>query len=250
MAGGYRLVAASDGYDPAVALRDSRTRRTGTRNGFLRKNSLSLVCFGLFAIFVVGLLFTGFRNNNAEQRAHKQPELSLSEYATSGAFWEALTENWESEYLQMAAYVILTVFLVQKGSSESRDPDKGSQDVSRDPERADKRANVPWPVRRGGLWLKLYENSLFLVFLFLFLLSLFLHAVSGSREFSTEQEAHGEPRVSAVEYVQTSRFWFESFQNWQSEFLAVGSIVLFSVWLRQRGSPESKPVEASHTDTG
>jgi hypothetical protein len=250
MLGGYRLVPATDGYHAAVALRDSRTRGTRTKNGFLRSNSLSLVCFGLFAIFVVGLLFTGFRNNNAEQRAHDQPELSLGEYATSGAFWEALTENWESEYLQIAAYVILTVFLIQKGSSESKDPEKESEGVDRDPEAADKRGNVPWPVRRGGLWLKLYENSLFLLFLFLFLLSLFLHAVSGSREYSTEQEAHGDQRVSAVEYVQTSRFWFESFQNWQSEFLAVGSIVLFSVWLRQRGSPESKPVDAAHSETG
>jgi hypothetical protein len=227
----------------------ARTGRTRSKKRFFRDNSLSLVCFGLFAIFVVGLLLTGFRNNNTERRAHNQPELSLGEYATSGAFWEALTENWESEYLQMGAYVILTVFLIQKGSSESKDPDKESQEVDRGPERADRRANVPWPVRRGGLWLRLYENSLFLVFVFLFLLSLFLHAVSGSREFSTEQEAHGEPRVSAVEYVQTSRFWFESFQNWQSEFLAVGSIVLFSVWLRQRGSPESKPIDAAHSET-
>jgi hypothetical protein len=186
----------------------------------------------------------------ADQKTHKQPELTLGGYATSGAFWEALTENWESEYLQMAAYVVLTVFLIQKGSSESKDPEKASQVSDRDPRKADKRGNVPWPVRRGGLWLRLYENSLFYVFLVLFLASLALHAVTGSREFSSEQEAHGEPRVSIVEYVQTSRFWFESFQNWQSEFLAVGSIVLFSVWLRQRGSPESKPVDAAHSETG
>jgi hypothetical protein len=103
MVGGYRLPDATGGYHVVVALQDARTRKTRTRAGFVRRNSLLLVCFGLFAIFVVGLLFTGFRNNNAEQRAHNQPELSLGEYATSGAFWEALTENWESEYLQMAA---------------------------------------------------------------------------------------------------------------------------------------------------
>jgi len=219
------------------------------RSGFFRANSLSLVCFGLAAIFIVGLLFTGFRDHNDDQRAHGEPEMSLGEYATSGSFWEALTENWESEYLQMAAYVVLTVFLIQKGSSESKDPAKGAEDFDRDPRDADKRRNVPWPVRRGGLWLRFYENSLFLVFLFLFLASLALHAVTGSREFSSEREAHGESRVSAVEYVQSSRFWFESFQNWQSEFLAVGSIVLFSVWLRQRGSPESKPVDTPHAET-
>jgi hypothetical protein len=223
-----------------------RGRRPG---GFLRNNSLALACFALFAIFVIGLFFTGFRENNAEQRTHKQPELSLGEYATSGAFWEALTENWESEYLQMAAYVVLTVFLVQKGSSESKRPGPRSEDFDRDPRKADTRGNVPWPVRRGGVVLKLYENSLFLVFLALFLTSLILHAVTGSRSFSSEQQAHGEQPVSAVEYVQTSQFWFESFQNWQSEFLAVGSLALFSVWLRQRGSPESKPVDAPHSET-
>jgi hypothetical protein len=220
------------------------------RSGFFRTNSLSLVCFGLAAIFIVGLLFTGFRNNNDDQRAHGQPELSLGEYATSGSFWEALTENWESEYLQMAAYVVLTVFLIQRGSSESKDPAKRAEDFDRDPRDADKRRNVPRPVRRGGLCLRLYENSLFLVFLFLFLVSLALHAVTGSRDFSSEREAHGESRVSAVEYVQSSRFWFESFQNWQSEFLAVAVIVWASVYLRQRGSPESKPVAESHHDTG
>ncbi len=224
------------------------TRTKPSKRGFFRANNLSLVCFALFAIFVVGLLFTGYRNYNADQESHGEPEVSLGEYATSGGFWEALTENWESEYLQVAAYVILTVFLIQKGSSESKDPEK-HEEVDRDPLDADKRSDVPWPVRRGGLWLRLYENSLFLVFMALFVTSLALHAVTGAREYSSEQVSHGESRVSAVEYVQTSRFWFESFQNWQSEFLAVGSLALFTVWLRQRGSPESKPVAAPHSET-
>jgi hypothetical protein len=223
------------------------SRKTSRKNGFLRNNSLSLACFGLFALFLVGQFFTGLRDHNAEQTAHKQPEASVGEYATSGAFWEALSENWESEFLQMASYVVLTAFLIQKGSAESKDPDQ-DEEVGPDPER-DKRPNVPWPVRRGGLWRRLYENSLFLIFLLLFITSMVIHAFSGAREYSSEQEAHGEQRVSAVEYVQRSRFWFESFQNWQSEFLAVGSIVLLSVWLRQRGSPESKPVETPHTET-
>jgi hypothetical protein len=232
-----------------MVMADPATREKSSKKGFLRNNSLSLVCFALFAIFVTGQFFTGLRDHNAEQEAHKQPELSLGEYATSGAFWEALSENWESEYLQMASYVVLTAFLLQKGSAESKDPDRDAEEIDRQPERADTRPNAPWPVRRGGLWLRLYENSLFLVFLLLFITSMVIHAFSGAREYSSEQEAHGEQRVSAVEYVQRSRFWFESFQNWQSEFLAVGSIVLFSVWLRQRGSPESKPVDAPHTET-
>jgi succinate dehydrogenase hydrophobic anchor subunit len=233
-----------------MVITDIGKRDRSSKKGFVRNNSLTLVCFALFAIFVVGQFFTGLRDYNADQKVHEQPELSLGEYATSGAFWEALSENWESEYLQMASYVILTVFLIQKGSAESKDPDKRHA-VDRDPAQADKRG-APWPVRRGGIWLRLYENSLFLVFLVLFLTSMIIHAFSGARAYSSEQQEHGEPRVSAVEYVQRSRFWFESFQNWQSEFLAVGSIVLFSVWLRQRGSPESKPVDAPHsaTETG
>ena len=231
-----------------MALTKGEVRRRTNTRGFFRNNSLSLVCFALAAIFIVGLLFTGYRQHNADQKEHRQPELSLGEYATSGAFWEALTENWESEYLQMAAYVVLTAFLIQRGSSESKRPGARS-DFDRDPRKADLRKNVPGPVRRGGLWLRVYENSLFLVFLLLFLTSLALHAVTGARAFSSEQREHGGQPVSAVEYVQTSQFWYESFQNWQSEFLAVGSIVLFSVWLRQRGSPESKPVDAPHSET-
>jgi len=232
-----------------MVVTEASTPKKSSKKGSLRNNSLSLVCFALFAIFVVGQFFTGFRDHNAEQKTHKQPEVSIGEYATSGAFWEALSENWESEYLQMASYVVLTAFLIQKGSAESKDPDKDAEEVDQRSERADKRGGAPWPVRRGGLWLRVYENSLFLVFLLLFITSMVVHAFSGAREYSSEQEAHGEQRVSAVEYVQRSRFWFESFQNWQSEFLAVGSIVLFSVWLRQRGSPESKPVDAAHTET-
>ena len=216
----------------------------------VRDNGLTIVCGLLFAVFAFGQGVTGHREYNADQRAHHEKVISYGDYLGTGHFWEGLTENWESEYLQMAAYVVLTVFLIQRGSSESRDPAKQQQDFDRDPRGADKRRSVPWPVRRGGLFLRFYENSLFLVFLFLFLASLALHAVTGSREFSSEREEHGESRVSAVEYVQSSRFWFESFQNWQSEFLAVGSIVLFSVWLRQRGSPESKPVDAPHAETG
>jgi succinate dehydrogenase hydrophobic anchor subunit len=172
--------------------------------------------------------------------------LRLPNRWVSGAWTEAVTENWESEFLQMAAYVVLTVFLIQKGSAESKDPEK-HETVDHDPRTADKRGSVPWPVRRGGIWLRLYENSLFLVFVVLFLISIFFHAVSGSRTYSAEQEEHSQPRVTAAEYVTTSRFWFESFQNWQSEFLAVGAIVVFSIFLRQRGSPESKPVAAQHS---
>ena len=146
----------------------------------------------------------------------------------------------------MGAYVLLTVFLVQKGSAESKDPDEHDA-VDDEPDRSDPHA--PWPVRRGGLWSKLYENSLVLAFAVLFLASFVLHAVSGAHAFSAEQQTHGEPAVTTLEYFGMARFWFESFQNWQSEFLAVFAIVVLTIFLRQRGSPESKPVGAPHAAT-
>ncbi|MGI8565610.1 MAG: DUF6766 family protein, partial [Pyrinomonadaceae bacterium] len=110
--------------------------------------------------------------------------------------------------------------------------------------------DAPWPVRRGGWVLKLYENSLALAFLLLFLISFALHAVGGAEEYSEEQLQHGEPAVSVLQFFATSRFWFESFQNWQSEFFSIGAMVVLSIFLRQKGSPESKPVDSPHGETG
>jgi hypothetical protein len=149
----------------------------------------------------------------------------------------------------MAAYVVLTIFLFQRGSSESKDPDK-REAVDRDPRRSAGKAGVPGPVRRGGWALRIYENSLSLVFVFLFLLSVAIHAIGGAVEYNQDQMEHGEPTVSVMQYLHSARFWFESFQNWQSEFLSLAAMVIFSVFLRQRGSPESKPVDAPHTETG
>jgi hypothetical protein len=141
------------------------------------------------------------------------------------------------------------VFLFQRGSSESK-PIEGSSPQDEDPRDADLRTNVPWPVRRGGWVLTVYENSLALLFLVLFLLSFVLHASGGAREYSDEQLAHGGSVVSVWQFVRTAEFWFQSFQNWQSEFLAVAVIVGGSVYLRQRGSAESKPVAEPHHTTG
>ena len=213
---------------------------------FLRDNSLSVACLALFVIFAIGLALTGHREFNADQVAHHEPTISFWTYLGDSHFWQALSENWESEFLQMGAYVLLTVFLVQKGSAESKDPDE-HEAVDDEPDRSDPKA--PWPVRRGGVWSKLYENSLLIAFTVLFLASFLLHAVSGAHAFSAEQQAHGEAAVSTLEYFRSARFWFESFQNWQSEFLAVFAIVVLSIFLRQRGSPESKPVGAPHSAT-
>jgi hypothetical protein len=173
----------------------------------------------------------------------------MSSYLRSGHFGEAVFENWESEFLQMAAYIVLTVFLFQKGSAESKDPEK-TESTDAKPEQVAKKKNVPWPVRKGGFILKLYKNSLLIAFGLLFLMSFSLHAVEGARQNCSEEQFHQKPCDSLIEYATGSQFWFESFQNWQSEFLAVGSIVVLSIFLRQQGSPESKPVVAPHNSTG
>ena len=148
-------------------------------------------------------------------------------------------ENWESEFLQMAMFVVLTACLRQKGSPESKKLDE-EESVDRDPRRSKNKKDAPWPVRRGGFVLTLYEYSLSLAFLLLFLACFFAHAAGGAREYNEDQAEHGSrERVTTLQYMETSRFWFESLQNWQSEFLAVGSMVVLSIFLRQRGSPES-----------
>jgi hypothetical protein len=216
---------------------------------WMHDNGLSIALFGLFFACLIAQSITGLYSYNAEQRDHQQPELGYTNYLTSGHFIESVFENWESEFLQDAAYVLLTVFLMQRGSAESKDPDT-DEAVDADPREAQDDPEAPWPVRWGGIWLALYKNSLFLAFLLLFLAAFLLHAAGGAREYSQEQLAHGGEAVSLIEYLATSRFWFESFQNWQSEFLAVGSIVVLSIVLRQQGSPESKPVASPHRKTG
>jgi hypothetical protein len=231
---------ATHTLEAATASRASR---------LLRDNGLSLVLCLVFLLFFLGQVVAGHRHYNEEQQQHGQPPATLSEYLTSGQFIEATAENWESEFLQMGAYVLFTVFLYQRGSSESKKIGT-TEAVDRDPRLSRNKRNVPWPVRRGGWILTLYSNSLALAFLALFLISFAAHAVGGVRAFNDEALAHGEMPISTIEYLQTSQFWFESFQNWQSEFLAILMMVVLSVFLRQRGSPESKPVDAPHSETG
>jgi hypothetical protein len=216
---------------------------------WVREHGLLLANTVLFLVFLGGMALAGVRTYNSDQHAHGEPAVSLWGYLQTGDFVEATFENWESEFLQMGMYVVLTAFLVQRGSSESK-PIDGPAPQDADPRRADRRRNVPWPVRRGGPALAVYENSLALLFLLLFVLSISLHAVGGARAYSAEQAAHGEPTVSVWEFVRTAQFWFESLQNWQSEFLAVAVIVGGSVYLRQRRSAESKPVAEPHHSTG
>jgi hypothetical protein len=214
-----------------------------------RENGLSIVLFGLFFLTLLGQSIAGHSEYNDDQQEHGQPQISYTEYLGTGHFVEAVFENWESEFLQMAAYVVLTVFLYQKGSSESKKPDT-TERVDVIPEKSRKSKDAPWPARRGGWVLKIYEHSLSIAFVLLFLLSFALHAVGGVEEYNQDQVEHGGQPVSTLAYVGTSRFWFESFQNWQSEFLAIGAMVVLSIYLREKGSPESKPVDAPHDETG
>ena len=216
---------------------------------WVRDHGLLLANAGLFVVFFAGMALAGVRAYNGDQLAHGEAAVSLWGYLHTGDFAEATFENWESEFLQMGMYVVLTAYLFQRGSSESKPLDEPSPQ-DEDPRDADKRRDVPWPVRRGGLVLSLYENSLAALFFVLFAASIALHAVGGARAYSAEQQAHGEAAVSTWGFVRTAEFWFESFQNWQSEFLAVAVIVGASVYLRQRGSAESKPVAEPHHATG
>jgi hypothetical protein len=223
-------------------------RSKGTFRRFLADNSLTIACLVLFAIFLVAQSLTGWHAHNADAMDHGATTVGYLEYLKTGHFYEAVFENWESEFLQMAAFVLLTTYLVQRGSAESKHPDK-ENDVDADPRDAAHKKDAPWPVRRGGVWLRLYEHSLLLAFFLLFMLSILGHALGGVREFNSEQLEHGSDAVSTLGYVRSAQFWFESFQNWQSEFLAVGSIVVLATFLRQRGSPESKPVAMPHAQT-
>ena len=216
-----------------------------------RRNGLSIVIGALFIALLVGQVFAGERQYNDEREKHGEPALALRAYLASGHFLEATAENWESEFLQMAAYVFFTVWLFQRGSAESKSLDE-PEEVDRDPRlaRGKRLAEAPWPVRRGGVVLRLYEHSLSIALFLLFLASFAAHAVGGLRLHNAEALAHGEPLQTLSDYLSSAQFWFESLQNWQSEFLAILSMVVLSIFLRQRGSPESKPVDAPHSQTG
>lgn len=212
-------------------------------------NSLSIVLFALFLGCMVGQTLTGWREYNGEQQDHARTAVSLPGYMTTGHFWEATGENWESEFLQMAMFVILTTFLRQKGSAESKRLDV-VEDVDLDPVRFRDAPGAPGPVRRGGWRLKIYRQSLSLTFGLLFAVSFALHGVGGWHDFNEDQAAHGHGPAPLLTYLESPRFWFESFQNWQSEFLSLAAMVAGTIYLRQHGSAESKPVHAAHSETG
>jgi hypothetical protein len=214
---------------------------------YLRNNGLSLTFILLFILTIGGQAFTGWKEHNKERQEDGQLPSPFIAYLHSGHFIQATFENWESEFLQMALFVVLTIFLRQKGSSESKKV-SGSEEVDREPD--PRRKKAPWPVRRGGWALAIYKHSLTIALILLFIASFLLHFYGSLKDENEKMLLKGEPAQTVSEYISGSRFWFESFQNWQSEFLSVFSIIVLSIFLRQKGSPQSKPVDAPNDETG
>jgi hypothetical protein len=214
---------------------------------FLRNNGLCICFLALFIAALIGQTIFGFEEHNKELIDEGSTAINLSAYLISGHFIQSTFENWESEFLQMALFVVFTIFLMQKGSSESKDLNK-DEEVDREP--SPTRKDAPWPVKKGGWILALYKHSLTIALLLLFLISFILHFYGSLKDENEQLTLKGLPLESVSDYMGDSRFWFESFQNWQSEFLSVFAIVMLSIYLRQIGSPQSKPVDAPHMETG
>jgi uncharacterized membrane protein YbaN (DUF454 family) len=223
---------------------------------FAREQSLSLVFFVLFLAALAGQALAGWHDYNNFETWHAQiageaPQtLSLGRYLTSSSFAQAVTENWQSEYLQFTLFILLTVWFVQKGSPESKQPgDEGGQTDKDQLVGEHTRRNSPGWAKAGGWRLALYSNSLVLVMATIWLWSWFAQSVSGWSEYNAERLEHKQASLSWLGYLGSADFWQTTLQNWQSEFLAVGSMAVLAIYLRQRGSPESKPVGTPHDAT-
>lgn len=214
---------------------------------FIKNNSLSIIFLLLFIFSIAAQIYFGREEFNKELEENGAAAVSLNEYFASGHFFESTFENWESEFLQMALFVWLTIFFMQKGSSESKKFD-GTDEPDREPD--PNRKGAPWPVRKGGIILKLYKSSLTLSLFILFIASFILHFYGSLKDQNLQHSLKGEPTETVSEYMADSKFWFESFQNWQSEFLSVFAIIVLSIYLRQKGSSQSKPVDAPNDETG
>lgn len=213
---------------------------------FLRDNALSITMFGLFLLFLVGQSLAGHVAQNETLTSHGQSTLSYGQYLLSGDFIEAVFENWESEFLQMGALVVLTIWLRQKGAPDSKKLNHSQDTHSR---YAIIRAST-WHLRKKAMGRALYANSLSIALFVLFAASFVAHGLGGVAAHNEEALQHQEAALSFWQFLGTAQFWFESFQNWQSEFLAVGTLVVLSIFLRQRSSPESKAIGEPNSKTG
>ncbi len=213
-----------------------------------KNNGLTIVLMLLFLGSIIGQWLTGVRFENEQLAEHGEEPITAIAFLSDPQFLSTVFENWESEFLQMSAYVVLTAFLFQKGSAESEDPDEPSRDGRL--ENARFAPDAPAAVRKGPTVRWLYAHSLGIALLILFVASFVLHWLFSARMAAEEAAMHGEAAESFGQYLASPQLWFESFQNWQSEFLSTAVLVVLSIWLRQKDSPESKPVTAPHSQTG
>lgn len=216
----------------------------------LKDHALSLSFAAAFLVSLAGQSIAGLFAFNEEQMAHGAPQSTWLEFVSSSDFVVDVAENWQSEYLQFFLFILATVWLVQRGSPESKKP--GDEGPGSDEDQlvgAHARPDSPTWARRGGWRGWVYGNSLLLAMGAIFLFSWTLQALAGTTVYNADQVLHGQPPISVGEYLLSADFWNRTLQNWQSELLAVGSMVAFSIFLRQRGSAESKPVGMPHART-
>jgi hypothetical protein len=218
---------------------------------WMADQSLTLFFLAIFLLSLVGQSIAGLVAFNEQQQSHGQPTLSYGRYLVSADFGGNVMENWQSEFLQFTLIVVATVWLVQRGSTESKKPEEAGPESDADA-RVGEHAprDAPTWAKVRGLRLKVYENSLGLAMLGIFLGAWVAQSLANRAQFNEEQATHGEAAVTWPAYLQEPDFWNRTLQNWQSEFLAVATMAAFSIYLRQRGSPESKPVGAPHAETG
>lgn len=216
----------------------------------LARNGLGLVFLGLFGAAVLGQAITGMLRDNEEAAAEQMPSLSFGQYVTSSQFAVDVAENWQSEYLQFFLFIVLTVWLIQVGSPESKEPGRAGRE-SDEQQKVGQYAQPDSPawVRAGGWRLAVYARSLGLTMGLIFLLSWTAQLVAGRAALNTERLQQLQAPLGWAEYVVSPDFWNRTLQNWQSEFLAVASMVVLAIYLRERGSPESKPVGDPHATT-
>ena len=213
----------------------------------VRNNALSLLFLGLFVVAIVGQSFAGFLENNERLLQHAQPPESFLEFVTSSEFVVDVAENWQSEFLQFFLFIVATIWLVQRGSPESKKPGDegpGSDEDQKVGEFAEE--DSPEWAKRDGVRQVLFSNSLLLAMGTVFVLSWLAQSLTGVVVYNSENAEHAQAAIGWLDYLTTPDFWNRTLQNWQSEFLAVGTMIAFSIFLRQRGSSESKPVGTPH----
>jgi hypothetical protein len=216
---------------------------------FVRDNGIALFFGALFLGSLVTQAWTGWHVFNHDAQAHGSETIGLGRYLISSHFGQAVLENWQSEWLQFLLFALATMFVVQKGSPESEEEATMSSDKD---ERIGRYAQPESPrwAKAGGFRTTVYSYSLLIVMSVLFVGSWAGQSVTGWTEHNAEQSEHGQPATSWSGYVRSAEFWEDTVQNWQSEFLVIGAVAIFSVFLRARHSAESKPVGAPHAETG